>query len=121
MARRLESNPAAPRTGDCMKKFQEPSFQVNESGGAALTGTLSFASAGRLLPRGVASISSGQIRSVDLAAVAGADSAGLALLIEWLSVAKAAGKSLQYENVPAQLLQLAKLSDVEALLAGKTG
>jgi ABC-type transporter Mla MlaB component len=44
------------------------------------------------------------------------DSSGLALLIEWLSVAKAATRTLRYENIPSQLQQLARLSEVEELL-----
>jgi phospholipid transport system transporter-binding protein len=52
---------------------------------------------------------------IDLAGVTDSDSSGLALLIEWLSVAKAAQRSLRYENMPAQLHQLAGLSEVEGL------
>ena len=47
----------------------------------------------------------------------GSDSAGLALLIEWLSVAKAAGRALRYENVPSQLDQLARLSELDSLIS----
>ena len=101
--------------------FQQPSFQDGGNGRAALSGTLNFATAGGLLPHGVESIRTQQISSIDLKSVVGADSAGLALLIEWLSVAKAAGYALRYENVPPQLLQLAKLSDVEPLLTGTAG
>jgi phospholipid transport system transporter-binding protein len=53
---------------------------------------------------------------IDLAGVTASDSAGLALLIEWLSVAKSAGRSLRFENIPSQLQQLARLSEVEELL-----
>jgi len=49
-------------------------------------------------------------------AVTDSDSSGLALLIEWLSVAKEESRrSLSYENMPAQLHQLAGLSEVEGL------
>jgi ABC-type transporter Mla MlaB component len=40
----------------------------------------------------------------------------LALLIEWLSVAKSARRSLRYENISEQIQELARLSDVEGLL-----
>ena len=53
---------------------------------------------------------------IDLAGVTASDSSGLALLIEWLSVAKAAGRALRYDNIPSQLHQLARLSEVEELL-----
>ncbi len=59
----------------------------------------------------------GRAAVIDLAGVTDSDSSGLALLIEWLSVAKAAQRTLQYENMPSQLHQLARLSEVEELLA----
>ena len=53
---------------------------------------------------------------IDLSSVSESDSAGLALLIEWLSVAKQAKRALRYENIPEQIQELARLSDVEPLL-----
>ena len=71
---------------------------------------------GRLLPVGSEAIGRGRATVIDLAGVTASDSAGLALLIEWLSVARASRRSLNYENVPLQLQQLARLSEVEELL-----
>jgi phospholipid transport system transporter-binding protein len=47
---------------------------------------------------------------IDLAEVSNSDSAGLALLIEWLKIAKTGHAQLRFKNVPIQLLTLAKLS-----------
>ena len=69
-----------------------------------------------MLPQGAAAIDAGQASIIDLAGVTGSDSAGLALLIEWLSVAKAAGRALRYDNTPMQLQQLARLSEVDHLI-----
>jgi phospholipid transport system transporter-binding protein len=44
------------------------------------------------------------------------DSAGIAVLIEWLATAQARGTTLRYENVPAQMLAIARISDLEDLL-----
>ncbi len=44
---------------------------------------------------------------------------GPRLLIEWLSVAKDARRTLRYENMPSQLHQLARLSEVEELLTAE--
>ena len=60
--------------------------------------------------------SSGRAAVIDLAGVKSSDSSGLALLIEWLSVAKNARRTVRYENIPSQLHQLARLSDVDELL-----
>jgi phospholipid transport system transporter-binding protein len=79
-------------------------------------GSLEFATVARLLPLGTAAIEGGHAAVIDLGAVTDSDSAGLALLIEWLSVAMEWKRSLRYENMPAQLRQLAGLSEVEELL-----
>ena len=81
-----------------------------------MVGSLDFATVTRLLPLGTTAIEAGHAATIDLGGVTGTDSAGLALLIEWLSVAKQARRSLRYENMPAQLHQLARLSEVDDLL-----
>ncbi len=58
----------------------------------------------------------GRAAVIDLSTVAESDSSGLALLIEWLSIAKNAERPLKYENIPSQIKQLAVLSEVEGLL-----
>jgi phospholipid transport system transporter-binding protein len=80
-----------------------------------VVGSLEFATVAKLLPLGTTAIESGNAAVIDLAGVTDSDSSGLALLIEWLSVAKGSGRSLRYENMPAQLHQLAGLSEVERL------
>jgi ABC-type transporter Mla MlaB component len=69
-----------------------------------------------LLAAGVDAIEGGRAAVIDLAGVTASDSSGLALLIEWLSVAKGASRTLRFENIPSQLQQLARLSEVEELL-----
>lgn len=93
-------------------------FQVQGADRALVSGALHFTTVTALLRAGSEAIEGGHVAVIDLSGVADSDSSGLALLIEWLSVAKAAGKHLRYENIPAQLRQLANLSDVEELLAG---
>ncbi len=53
---------------------------------------------------------------VDLGGVGESDSAGLALLIEWLRMARQSGKQIHFENVPAQIAALARISEVEDLI-----
>jgi phospholipid transport system transporter-binding protein len=95
---------------------QDASFEVLEGGRARALGSLHFTTVSALLAEGVEAIEGGRAAVIDLAGVKTSDSSGLALLIEWLSVAKAAGKELRYENIPTQLHQLARLSEVEELL-----
>ena len=81
-----------------------------------MNGSLHFTTVSALLTLGTDAIDSGRAAVIDLAGVTGSDSSGLALLIEWLSVAKGAGRALRYDNIPSQLHQLARLSEVEELL-----
>lgn len=55
---------------------------------------------------------------IDMAGVRRADSAGLALLLEWLSWAQSAGRRIEYRNIPAQIAAIARISEVDALLSG---
>jgi phospholipid transport system transporter-binding protein len=96
--------------------LQNASFEVLDGDRSRVSGSLHFTTVSALLPLGTAAIDSGRAAVIDLAGVTGSDSSGLALLIEWLSVAKAAGRALRYDNIPSQLHQLARLSEVEELL-----
>ena len=95
---------------------QVASFEVLDAARSRVMGLLHFATVSDLLPAGVYAIKRNEAGVIDLAGVTASDSAGLALLIEWLSVAKCENKVLRYENVPSQLQQLARLSEVEELL-----
>jgi phospholipid transport system transporter-binding protein len=90
-------------------------FEPVEGERSRVVGSLEFATVAKLLPLGTAAIEGGHAAVIDLAGVTDSDSSGLALLIEWMSVAKEARRSLRYENMPAQLQQLAGLSEVEGL------
>ena len=53
--------------------------------------------------------------TVDLAEVPRADSAGLALLLEWLRAAQAQGRALNVINIPARLRDLMRVTNVADL------
>jgi phospholipid transport system transporter-binding protein len=91
-------------------------FESHAGGHSRVCGPLDFATVTHLLPLGTSAIEQGNAAVIDLGGVTGSDSSGLALLVEWLSIAKAAGHPVRYENMPLQLQQLARLSDVEELL-----
>jgi phospholipid transport system transporter-binding protein len=93
-------------------------FESLEGNRSRVVGSLDFETVTQLLPQGSAAIDAGHAAVIDLKGVSSSDSAGLALLIEWLSVAKYVKRPLSYENMPAQLHQLARLSEVEELLLG---
>lgn len=79
-------------------------------GGYLLSGPMTFDTVVQWLAEGAKHLR-GQV-VFDLGAVSAADSAGLALLVEWLRLAGEGGAQLQYRNVPAQLLAIAQVSDL---------
>jgi phospholipid transport system transporter-binding protein len=56
---------------------------------------------------------------IDLGGVPEGDSAGLALLIEWVRRARKQKQQLQYKNLPTQLAALARISQVDELLTAR--
>jgi phospholipid transport system transporter-binding protein len=54
---------------------------------------------------------------IDFAGVAEGDSAGMALLIEWLRRARHHHQEIHFKNVPTQIAALARISEVEELLS----
>ena len=50
---------------------------------------------------------------MDLGKVGNADSAGLALMLEWIKHARSKRVQLRFINMPGQLLNLAKLSGLD--------
>lgn len=94
-----------------------------ESTGAnqyAVSGPLTFATARVALASGIAAFSSasrdGGPIEIDCAAVAASDSAGLAVLVEWLAWARRSGRELRYTHVPDAICAIARISEVESLL-----
>jgi phospholipid transport system transporter-binding protein len=81
-------------------------------------GPLTFASARRAYEQGAAMLTHAATSKleIDCRGITVSDSAGLAVLLEWLSVAKRAGRSLRYTQLPQGLAALSRISDVEELL-----
>ncbi len=82
----------------------------------AVEGELSFASVSALLRQGSALFAGQPAIELDLAGVRRADSAGLALLVEWLSQAKRLGRRLSFRHVPEQILRMARVGGLEDIL-----
>lgn len=97
------------------------SVTASEGGGIAVTGAVTFATAGGLLQSGRGLFAGQQKLVVDLAGVTRVDSAGLALLLEWLRQARSEGRTVTFTGLPEKLLAIARLSGVDGLLvAGET-
>lgn len=79
-------------------------------------GAMSYESAGHALREGLALIPRGGECTIDLSQVTEADSAGLAVLVEWLATARARNTKIRYQAIPAQILAVARISDLAELL-----
>lgn len=64
------------------------------------------------------SATSGAELQIDLGGVKESDSAGLALVLEWLRQARHRNQKIRFANVPRQIAALAKISEVDALILG---
>lgn len=81
-----------------------------------LSGTLDAHTVTAILKQSEAGFVDGPLLEIDLSGVSDSDSAGLALLIEWLRMARQRGTQIRYANMPAQLQALARISEVQGLL-----
>lgn len=58
-----------------------------------------------------------KVVTLDCSGIGAADSAGLAVLLEWVAIARARGIELRCQSLPESLLRLAHISDVEAFIS----
>ena len=82
----------------------------------AVRGALTFDTVPFVLAAGCTAIATQRSLSFDLAGVSRADSAGLALLIEWLRVARRCDAHIVFLHVPEQLAAIAVACRVDDLL-----
>ncbi len=93
--------------------------QINGSSGAfQISGELSFNTVNALLAESKVTLfgSSSERLDLELADVSRADSAGLALLIQWMRMAREQNKTIQFHHLPEQLLAIARAGELEPLL-----
>jgi len=96
------------------------SFELVASANGRFTarGPLTFATARQAREQGLQCLASAAAREleVDCGGVTAADSAGLAVLLDWLGAMKRAGRALRYTHLPQGLVALGRISEVEGLL-----
>lgn len=94
-----------------------PEWVTDEAGGLVhLKGALTVETVPKLAADGLPDAGETARFHIDLSGVHHADSAGLALLVDWLAAARAAGYELVFEQAPAQLVAIARVSGVAGLL-----
>lgn len=81
-----------------------------------LSGDMSFETAERILVESEEPFEQHTRIEVDLSGVSNADSAGLALLLEWITWANHTVREIRYVDMPERVLAIAKTTEVDSLL-----
>jgi len=87
-----------------------------ETGCINVCGDLTFTTVNDLLVASRGVFAPIAVLDIDLADVSCSDSAGLALLIDWMRSAKQKNKNIVFHNIPAQMLAMAHASGLDELL-----
>ena len=82
----------------------------------ALKGQVTFATAGQILRESELPFEEHTLIEVDLAGVSDTDSAGLALLLEWITWANHTVREIRFTDMPEKIEAIAKVTEVDHLL-----
>lgn len=82
----------------------------------ALSGDMSFATAERILRKGERLFGQHTQIEIDLSGVEKADSAGLALLLEWITWANHTVREIRFVAIPERITAIAETTEVDQLL-----
>ncbi|HSM31413.1 MAG TPA: STAS domain-containing protein [Woeseiaceae bacterium] len=96
-----------------MNKFE---LQDLGEGRFALNGEMTFETAERILLASEEPFEQHTRIEVDLAGVTKADSAGLALLLEWITWANHTVREIRFLSMPDRILAIARTTEVDQLL-----
>ena len=88
------------------------------AGRVVVTGELTFATARDARQLGVLVLESSRAPHlvIDCGGVTRADSAGLSVLLDWLAWGRRKSRTVTLENLPASLVAIARISEVDGLL-----
>jgi phospholipid transport system transporter-binding protein len=99
---------------------QQARVSIGEStaGRVVVTGELTFGTAREARKIGLLVLESSRADRIviDCSAVTRADSAGLAVLLDWLAWGRRRSKPLSLQNLPAPLIAIARISEVDGFL-----
>ena len=96
-------------------------IQRRDTRSFGVSGVMTFDSVNELWRESDEMFSSDGVVEVDLREVTHTDSAGLALLVEWLREAGRRGGRVEYLNLPDQLIALADAANLQPVLTGIRG
>ena len=94
------------------------SFELEDRGDGcfALSGEMTFDTAEGILQASEAPFEDHTRLEIDLSGVSNSDSAGLALLLEWVTWANHTVREIRFSGMPERVLAIAKTMEVDGLL-----
>lgn len=96
--------------------MNEYTLEDRGDGFFALSGEVSFDTAERILRESEEPFEEHTQLEIDLSGVTLSDSAGLALLLEWVTWANHTVREIRFTGMPERVLAIAKTTEVEGLL-----
>jgi len=96
--------------------MSEYSLENLGAGRFALSGRMSFDTASDILLESEAPFEEHTLLEVDLSGVTHTDSAGLALLLEWITWANHTVREIRFSGTPEKIDAIAKTTEVDHLL-----
>ena len=93
-------------------------FSLEDQGGGhfSLSGEMSFDTAERILQASEKPFDEHTRIEIDLSGVTDSDSAGLALLLEWVTWANHTVREIRFSGMPERVLAIARTTEVDGLL-----
>ena len=93
-------------------------YELVDNGGGkfSLNGRMTFGTAGQILRESEDLFEEHTRIEVSLAGVSDSDSAGLALLLEWITWANHTVREITFADVPDKINAIAKVTEVDSLL-----
>ena len=93
-------------------------FSLEDSGDGhfALSGEMTFETAEQILRASEEPFEDHTRIEIDLSGVTQSDSAGLALLLEWVTWANHTVREIRFSGMPERVMAIAKTTEVDALL-----
>ena len=83
----------------------------------SLSGRMSFNTAGDILRQSEELFEPHTLLEIDLSGITHTDSAGLALLLEWITWANHTVREIRFEGMPEKINAIARTTEVESLLS----
>ncbi|MDH3988478.1 MAG: STAS domain-containing protein [Gammaproteobacteria bacterium] len=83
----------------------------------SLSGRMTFDTAGDILRKSEDLFEPHSLLEIDLSGITHTDSAGLALLLEWITWANHTVREIRFEGMPEKINAIARTTEVESLLS----